>query len=81
MPLKPPTEPIVRRGRPSIPGLSRSILFDQSLFDRIQEYRTFVKNKTGIHPNFTLAVRSLINKGLIEIGIPEDEPEDDEEDC
>lgn len=79
MPLKPPDLPIIRRGRPKIDGKTFNVIFPNELSSRIEEYRNWVKNKTGCYPKFSEAVRGLVDKSLNELGITNESPLDEED--
>lgn len=60
-------------------GITRAILFPQKLYSSINEYRTYVKNKTGFYPKFSESVRLLLKEALINRKAYE--PSNDDEDC
>jgi hypothetical protein len=67
-------------GRPKIVGIKKQIHFTMNLIGRLNEYRTYIKNKTNFKPSFNDTVRSVLDVGLTKLGIP-NESEDDDENC
>lgn len=50
-------------------GANRQIRFTDELWDRIEEYRLYVKNKTGVDITSSQAIRALIDSALSGKGI------------
>ncbi len=68
------------RGRPKIPGKYYTIRFHANLLVLVEEYRSFVYNKTGARISVPSAVKTLTEEGLKARGL-EIESKSDEEDC
>lgn len=79
MPRLIPPRPKV--GRPKIIGSKKQIHFTISLIDRINEYRTYLHNKTRFKPSFNDTVRSVLDIGLIQLGIDNESENDEKDSC
>ena len=62
-------------------GANRQIRFTDELWDRIEEYREYVRNKTGVDITSSQAIRALIDCALSTKGISNEHkpPEKDSE--
>jgi hypothetical protein len=56
------------------------IRISKSTVERVDEYRLFLKNKTGFYPSFSETIRNLVDHALTHLGIDEkeNEPESNE---
>ena len=55
------------------------IRLPKPLVSRIDEYREYLKHKTGFYPSFSEVIRNLLSKALTDLGIPEEEEENEPE--
>ncbi len=66
--------------RPKHYGSNRQIRFTDELWSRLNEYQTYVKNKTGIDVTHSEIIRGLLDEALTNKGLP-NESKALEEDC
>jgi len=51
------------------------IRLSPSIVSRVEEYRTYVLNKSGFYPNFNEAIRALLDQALKHLGLEEENNE------
>jgi len=58
------------------------IRLSTSIVSRVEEYRSYVLNKTGFYPNFNEAIRALLDQALKHLGLEDEnhESQSDEKD-
>jgi len=58
------------------------IRLSNSIVGRVEEYRSYVLNRTGFYPNFNEAIRALLDQALKHLGLEEEnnESQSDEKD-
>lgn len=45
------------------------IRLSPSIVSRVEEYRSYVLNRTGFYPNFNEAIRALLDQALKHLGL------------
>ena len=55
------------------------IRLSNSIVGRVEEYRSYVLNRTGFYPNFNEAIRALLDQALKNLGL-EDIPNESQPD-
>lgn len=68
----------VKKEDSTFKGITVAIIFPKKLYSSINEYRTFVKNKTGFHPKVSDTVRLLVKEALIARNAYESESDDED---